>query len=175
MTEWVVRDATADDFEGWGAVFAEVAAEGRWIGAEAGVPIDRMRPWFDARVNDPQRLFIVADAGVVVGVLHADFVVPGVLELGMEITQPWRRRGLGSTLMERCISWARERGAHKLMLQVWPHNVAAIALYKKFGFAHEGRLVRHWRRLNSELWDLLVMALVLDGDAPGSPYADAAT
>jgi ribosomal protein S18 acetylase RimI-like enzyme len=57
-------------------------------------------------------------------------------------------------------------------LQVWPHNERAIALYRKFGFQVEGRLVRHYRRRNGELWDAIPMALVLDTTSPGSPFAD---
>lgn len=82
--------------------------------------------------------------------------------------------GAGSALMERCIAWAKEHDAHKIKLEVWPHNAAAIALYEKFGFVHEGRCRRHWRRANGELWDMLVMGLILDSDSPGSPHANAA-
>ena len=42
----------------------------------------------------------------------------------------------------------------------------------KFGFVEEGRRVRHARRSNGELWDLIEMGLVLDWDSPGSPYPD---
>jgi RimJ/RimL family protein N-acetyltransferase len=44
---------------------------------------------------------------------------------------------------------------------VWPHNDRAIALYEKLGFVEEGRLRRHYRRRNGELWDAVVMGLVL--------------
>jgi RimJ/RimL family protein N-acetyltransferase len=55
-------------------------------------------------------------------------------------------------------------------LQVWPHNHAARALYRRFGFADEGLLRRHYRRRNGELWDAVVMGLVLDESSPGSPF-----
>ena len=75
--------------------------------------------------------------------------------------------------MDACLEWARNRHAHKVTLQVWPHNKAAIALYRKYGFAIEGRLVRHWRRRTGELWDLICMGLGLDEASPGSPHEDA--
>jgi RimJ/RimL family protein N-acetyltransferase len=68
---------------------------------------------------------------------------------------------VGSALLSAAIAWAREAGAHKVALQVWPHNEAAIALYRKFGFEQEGRLRRHYRRRNGELWDAVVMGLCL--------------
>jgi hypothetical protein len=41
------------------------------------------------------------------------------------------------------------------------HDHAAIALYRKFRFAEEGRLTQHIRRANGELWDLIEMGLML--------------
>jgi ribosomal protein S18 acetylase RimI-like enzyme len=79
----------------------------------------------------------------------------------MAIAEGWRGRGVGTALMEGCVHWARERGVHKLALQVWPHNDAAIRLYEKFGFEREGVLRAHYRRQNGELWDAIVMGLLL--------------
>jgi subtilisin family serine protease len=59
------------------------------------------------------------------------------------------------------IDWARERGLHKLSLTVFPHNAAAIALYRTFGFVEEGRLVKQYRRQSGELWDGIAMGLLL--------------
>ena len=40
--------------------------------------------------------------------------------------------------MEEAELWARGHGIHRLELTVMAHNVAAVALYKKAGFAVEG-------------------------------------
>jgi ribosomal protein S18 acetylase RimI-like enzyme len=50
---------------------------------------------------------------------------------------------------------------HKLSLSVWPHNAAAIALYRKYGFVEEGRRVKQVRRQSGELWDIVDMGLLL--------------
>ena len=55
----------------------------------------------------------------------------------------------------------RENGLHKLTLSVVPHNGAAIGLYRKFGFAEEGRREKQIRRSNGEIWDLIEMGLQL--------------
>ncbi len=47
------------------------------------------------------------------------------------------------------------------MSDVFPHNEAAIALYRRVGFVEEGLLRRHYRRRDGELWDALLMALYL--------------
>jgi [ribosomal protein S18]-alanine N-acetyltransferase len=47
-----------------------------------------------------------------------------------------RGRGVGRMLMEQAIVIAREKGAERLVLEVRESNVAAIALYERFGFVH---------------------------------------
>ena len=59
------------------------------------------------------------------------------------------------------VTFLGDRGVHKLSLSVWPHNAAAIALYRKYGFAEEGRRVKHIRRQSGELWDIVEMGLLL--------------
>jgi len=80
----------------------------------------------------------------------------------MAILAAYRGQGIGTRLVEHGTEWARQAGAHKLALEVWPHNDRAIALYKKMGFLEEGRLRRHYRRRSGELWDAVVMGLLLE-------------
>jgi RimJ/RimL family protein N-acetyltransferase len=80
----------------------------------------------------------------------------------MTVASDRRRQGIGARLLERCIDFARSAGAHKIALQVWPHNEAARSLYRRYGFQEEGYLRRHWRRKSGELWDVVVMGLFVD-------------
>ena len=65
------------------------------------------------------------------------------------------------SLIDQIMNKARADGLHKLALDVFPHNEAAIALYRKHGFVEEGRRIKHYRRANGELWDSIVMGLLL--------------
>ena len=85
----------------------------------------------------------------------------GFGEIGMMVAKDWRGKGVGTALMETAIAWSREQGLHKLSLDVFPHNEAAIALYKKLGFVEEGRRVKQYRRKSGELWDGIEMGLLL--------------
>lgn len=175
VSHWSVRAGTVEDYESWRAVYHEVASEGQWIGGEQAPPDEVMRPRFQAAIDGPDHLMLMVadDQNDVVGGLMADFVRPGVISLGMLLLEKWRGRGAGSALMTECIAWCRDRGAHKVTLGVWPHNDRAIALYTRFGFSPEGRLVRHYRRASGELWDSIEMGLLLDTTSPGSPHPDA--
>jgi len=165
-----IRQSRGDDFDAWFALFEAVAAEGRWVGSEA--PMDR--EWasasFRRALDGEHAVTLLAEAdGQLVGIIGIT-LVRGLAELGMLVRDGYRGRGIGSALLDACIEWSRAHGAHKVVLQVWPHNTAAITLYEKHGFVHEGRMIRHWRRRNGELWDTICMGLVLDTTAPGSPW-----
>lgn len=171
---FVVRRLREADLEAWLDLFEAVAAEGRWLGSEA--PIDRpaRRAQLTEDLSDERRATFVAEAddGRLVGLIGLSLAPYGVAELGMAVAEGWRGRGVGRALLTAGVDWARAAGAHKVALQVWPHNVAARALYARAGFAEEGRLRRHYPRRNGQLWDAVVMGLVLDEARPGSPYED---
>lgn len=61
-----------------------------------------------------------------------------VLRLVIAIRQSHIGLGYGLSLLEALESWARTKGVTRLELGVMAGNEHAIALYRKFGFAHEG-------------------------------------
>ena len=161
---FAVRPAVDADLLAVVDLWEAVAGEGRWIGRE--LPLDRaelmerMRGSLDDHRSE--RFVALDGSGAVVGSLGIELAPYGVAELGMAVAAGWRGRGVGSALVEAAVGWARRAGAHKVALQVWPHNRAALALYRKFGFAEEGVLRRHYRRRNGELWDAVLMGRLLD-------------
>ena len=151
-----IRPARDDDRLALAVLFAAVAEERDGIATEPPVDIEaRAASWtLDGT--------LVAVAGAeIVGSLHIDLSRYGFGEIGMAVAREWRGRGAGSALLAAAIEWARERGLHKLTLAVFPHNEAAIALYRKFGFVEEGRRVKQIRRASGELWDTVEMGLLL--------------
>jgi putative acetyltransferase len=158
-----VREATLEDVDAAVAMLVEVAGEGRWIATEAPVDVERRRRRMAEDVAGEDAVILVAEAGgQLVGELGLHLARYGVAELGMAVAAGWRGRGVGTALLAEAVERARKAGAHKLALQVWPHNAAALALYERFGFRREGYLTRHYRRRSGELWDAVVMGLPLD-------------
>ena len=144
-------------------MLVEVAGEGRWIATEAPVDVEQRRRRLVEDIEREDAIVLVAEAGgQPVGELGLHLARYGVADLGMAVAAGWRGRGVGSALLAEAIDQARTAGAHKVALQVWPHNAAAIALYERFGFQREGYLARHYRRRSGELWDAVVMGLPLD-------------
>jgi L-amino acid N-acyltransferase YncA len=158
MTEFVVRPALAGDARAMAEIFAAVAEEHDGIATEPPVDVEERTAQF-ARSAAAS---VVAVAGSqVVGMLHVETSRHGFGEIGMLVERGWRGHGVGAALVQAAVSRARDQGLHKLCLEVFTHNTAAIALYRKAGFTEEGRRVRQYRRANGELWDTIVMGLPL--------------
>jgi RimJ/RimL family protein N-acetyltransferase len=170
-----LRPARLEDFDAWFALFEAVAAERRWVGSEPPLDRDQREAGFRHSLAHDDTLLLLAWQGDrLIGDLWCGRQPSGTAEIGMMVAEGHRGTGVGRALMTACLEWARGRpGIHKLALQVWPHNLAARRLYRSMGFQEEGRLRRHYRRRSGQLWDAVAMGLVLDAEAPGSPYPDA--
>ncbi|MDQ3944583.1 MAG: GNAT family N-acetyltransferase, partial [Actinomycetota bacterium] len=166
----VVRPIKAGDFDGWLALYEAVAGEGLWLGAEAPVDPVTRREFFDRCLagDDAAALFVAESGDRLVGAVSVTSS-GGVVDLGMFVARDRRRAGVGSALVQAAVGWARDAGAHKVSLAAWAHNHAARALYAKFGFVTEGTRRRHYRRRSGQLWDAVLMGLVLDESTPGGP------
>ena len=158
----IIRPARAEDLDELVEQTWAVAAEGRWTGLE--VPFDRAarRGLLDGLSSGVSSTVLVADTSAVggaglVGYISIDVASYGVADIGMLVIVGWRGLGIGSAMLDAAIEWATGAGAHKMALEVWPHNSAALELYRRAGFVEEGRKHRHYRRRNGELWDAVVM------------------
>ena len=158
MAEFVVRPAQAGDARATAELFAAVAAERNGIATEPPVDIEERAGVF---ARSAAGSVVAVARGQVVGMLHVEASRHGFGEFGMCVGRDWRGRGVGSALVQAAAGWARGQRLHKLCLEVFAHNTAAIALYRKSGFTEEGRRVKQYRRANGELWDSIVMGLML--------------
>lgn len=166
MSDVVIRPAQTVDLDGVLALTETVAAEGRWIGTQTPLDVSRVTDRFLTDVADDDRLSLVAvePGGLIVGQLHLAVASYGVAGLGMMLAPEHRGQGIGRRLLAEGVAWTGARSdVHKIELQVWPHNAAAIALYASVGFEQEGYLRNHYRRRDGEIWDALLMGLQLRG------------
>jgi ribosomal-protein-alanine N-acetyltransferase len=148
----------AEDLEPCLDLFEEVAAEGRWIASEP--PIDRRQVrarWKDLmKTGEGVILVAVSEEGGPPAGLAA---MVGLYspELGMLVRASRRGKGVGDALVAASLEWARGRGAREVVLHVFPHNTAAIALYAKHGFEERGVLRGEYPRKSGERWDAIRM------------------
>ena len=63
-----------------------------------------------------------------------------------------RSRGIGQKLLDAFETDCRERGCHKLCLDVAAANVRAQAFYARNSWQRECLMPRHWRQVDFEIW-----------------------
>ncbi len=141
-------------------LFEAVAAEGLWLATEA--PIYRREVaarWRDLLDTGEGTLLLAEEDGAPVGL--AAVVGKFTPELGMLVRADRRRRGIGDALVEACVDWARAQRAREIVLHVFEHNPAAVALYRKHGFEERPGARRAYRRRNGEQWGAIRMVKTL--------------
>ena len=80
-------------------------------------------------------IYYAASEDQIVGTATLLLKDPDVFELGkMAVTASFQGKGISNVLMDHCINEARRFGAKKLILYTNSRLVAAISLYKKYGF-----------------------------------------
>jgi ribosomal protein S18 acetylase RimI-like enzyme len=97
----------------------------------------------------------------IMGVIGLHEETGGVLGLGMWILREARGQGWGRRLVEQALDAAREAGARKVVLEVFPENGRALALYASSGFEVEGYRRDHWPRLDGSVRSSVLMARFL--------------
>jgi RimJ/RimL family protein N-acetyltransferase len=165
----LVRTLGETDLEPCLDLFEAVAAERLWLATEP--PIDRREVrarWIDL-LRTGEGTILVADG-------EGDRAPAGLAamaglrspELGMLVRADRRRHGIGDALVRACVAWADGRGAREVVLHVFPHNVAAIALYRKHGFEERALVRGAYPRRSGESWDALRMEKPLGAAVPPS-------
>jgi putative acetyltransferase len=166
---FAVRPMRDGDVDAFVALFARVAAEGTWIATEAPFHVAdftrRVRLGLRATGSGNAEFVAVhVESEAVVGQIRA-FRLPGEparASVGMLLDSGFRGRGLGGALLDAAIAWAREARLHGLELEVFPHNAAALRLYRSRGFRDEELRRGAISRRNGECWDALAMRLELE-------------
>lgn len=132
----------------------------------ASFPIPWSESAFRAVMRREHGRVIVADRGGEVVGHAAVWFAADEGELGDIAVDPdWRRRGVGTELVEAALREARRRGVQQLFLQVRESNGPALRLYERAGFRKVGRRPDYYR---SPREDALVLLRSV-GNRPAAP------
>jgi RimJ/RimL family protein N-acetyltransferase len=149
-----IRSALPDDAIVLLAYVRAVAAETPFLVIEAdefNFTEEQERSWIQERMDDPGKLVLVAEiAGILLGGLgfengpYRRIVHRGTF--GISVARPWRGKGIGTALLQALLDWAEASPLiEKVGLAVSANNEGAIRLYKRLGFAEEGRRPREMK------------------------------
>jgi RimJ/RimL family protein N-acetyltransferase len=62
-------------------------------------------------------------------------------QIGLFVAKPWRNQGFGGEAVQLLVSYMfQQMNLHKVELNVFAFNPAAVRLYERIGFIQEGRL-----------------------------------
>lgn len=123
-----------------------------WIKSECStadtIPYSReeREVWFSEHPSDRYPVYI-AESGVKVAGYFSFSpyrkrreALKYVAEISYFVSPDWKGRGLGSLLMEYALGVAQGLGYRTLIAILMEHNVASIALLRKYGFVEWGRM-----------------------------------
>ncbi len=137
----IIRAAELSDFEAMRDIMAQPIAMANTL----QLPMPSLEKWKKRLAEFPpgDHLLVAEVDGRVVGNLglHGTAQVRRrhVGSVGMAVHDQFHRQGVGSALLRAGLDLADNWLQYtRLELEVYTNNVAAIALYKKFGFSIEG-------------------------------------
>jgi RimJ/RimL family protein N-acetyltransferase len=149
--------------KGFRAAVDSVAREKRYLAMVRGFPIRMTRAFVRANIRKRNPHMVAIDGRRIVGwcdILRVErhaMAHSGVLGIG--IVEGYREKGLGRALIQAALARARKAGLTRVELTVRQDNRRAIALYRKLGFALEGRKRKAFR-VDGKYYDLLSMAVL---------------
>jgi ribosomal protein S18 acetylase RimI-like enzyme len=164
----VIRPAEPSDARAFLEFWKAIVAEQRFVRTEeVRTPLRAYRRRFRRR-SDLETDIVAYDGDRLVGHVNVQRerhpVTHHVASLSIAVAADARGRGIGRRLMDEAIAWSTRAGIEKLVLSVYPHNEAALALYRSVGFVEEGKLARHSRK-SYGYEDEILMAAWIGGDS----------
>jgi RimJ/RimL family protein N-acetyltransferase len=114
------------------------------------IPIEAQSSYIESTLSKENCLIIVCEIGdEIVGMIDFSASFKKRMrhcgEFGMMIKKDYWGQGIGRSLIEELISWARETNiVHKINLKVREDNMRAIKLYEDMGFIKEGHVSREF-------------------------------
>lgn len=120
-------------------------------------------PWskwiFTQELLSPGRYYVVAESDrQILGYAGMQWLFDEGHITNIAVRQKWRRKGIATALLSHIIERSRKLELKFITLEVRVSNVAAINLYKKFGFVIEGTRLRYY---TNPVEDGLIMTLYL--------------
>jgi RimJ/RimL family protein N-acetyltransferase len=144
----------------WRAACEQVVAERIHLGMVTLPPFDPERAFPNRLIENDWPMYCALDDDQLVGWID---ILPHDLpehahrgSLGMGLIKSHRGQGLGGRLLSAALAHAPRSGLSKVELTVFTSNLAAIALYRKYGFEDAGTW-HDYRRLDGVTYDALLM------------------
>jgi RimJ/RimL family protein N-acetyltransferase len=164
--EFVIRTALPEDASAMSKFLRAVAGESNYLltqSDEFRQTEDEQRTWIQTHLDAPGQLVVVAEAAAeLVGTISFENgsrrrnTHQGMF--GMSVREAWRGLGVGRAMLEHLLHWAAGNPLiEKVGLAVFADNAPAVELYRRLGFAEEGRQPKQIKMGHGSYQDLILM------------------
>lgn len=162
---WAYRLATIADLAAIVAIYNSTVASRQVTADTEPVSVASRQAWFTAHQRPDRPLWVVEQAGEIVGWLsfssfYGRPAYQGTAEVSIYLAESVRGQGLGRFLLQSAIDFAPSIALHTLLGFVFGHNTPSIQLFERFGFATWGHLPAV-AQLDGVERDLLILGLRL--------------
>jgi len=102
----------------------------------------------DALTEQPDGVFVAEIGGKVVGfaiVVYREWFEIAYLDY-IQTKAEWTKKGIGHRLIQKCVSWAGEKGARIIYTETGRNNDRAIEFYKKHDFRITGCIPDYYQK-----------------------------
>jgi RimJ/RimL family protein N-acetyltransferase len=163
-----IRRARPGDEVGVAAMVREGLKRKNWLytGTREAPNKKRLKKWRAQYRNTDHLQFLALDGKKVVGSTSGDLgrqrtrhVVWGI---GWGVHPDYQRKGIGTKLLRKLISYAKKRGFRRFEAEVAVENAASLKLARKCGFRIEGRKKRALLTDDGRYIDVYVMGRLLN-------------
>jgi L-amino acid N-acyltransferase YncA len=129
--------------------------------------IEMRREWFHAKQTAALPVLVAEESGAVLGFasygpFRAWPAYKYSVELSVYVDETARGRGIGSALVQRVVTHAREHDLHVVMAGITSDNAVSLRLHEKLGFTEVAHIKEVGYKFGRWL-DLKFLQLVLDG------------
>ena len=134
QAEPTYRQATINDADAISAVIGEVVKEPDPVAFERALSPDEVRTWI-TRMGGEGGAFLGIIDGKVVGFAALDFNTfePDTVILGVWLLPESRRKGIGTSLAEYALGFARDKGYTRIRGRLPQNNENALAFLSSIG------------------------------------------
>ncbi len=134
MSEPTYRQATIHDADAIAEIIAAVFNEPNPVGFEQPLSADDVRTWL-TRLGGEGGIFLCIVDGKVIGFSALDFDThqPDTAVLGVWLLSEQRRKGLGTSLAEYGLGFARDKGYKRIRGRLPQQNQVALSFLSGIG------------------------------------------
>jgi L-amino acid N-acyltransferase YncA len=163
------RDATINDLPVIVDIYNSTISSRLVTADTEPVTLESKLPWFHAHNTDTRPLWIVEDAGTIIGwVSYNNFygrpAYSGTAEISIYLQPGERGKGYGKKILQYCIGQAPSLKIHSLLGFIFGHNKPSLRLFANEGFTEWGNLP-DVAIMDGKTYSLIIMGLKINKHA----------